>query len=124
MELTLAMPATRMYSHPLVRANAGKVALQRGPLVYCLEQADNGANLHELALPREAELRIEREAGLLGGVVTVQAEAVRRAAPDWNGGLYSASAQLSEQKAALKFIPYYAWANRGEGEMTVWVRER
>ncbi|GIP48434.1 hypothetical protein J53TS2_20250 [Paenibacillus sp. J53TS2] len=123
-ELTLAMPATRMYSHPLVRANAGKVALQRGPLVYCLEQADNGANLHELALPREAELRIEREAGLLGGVVTVQAEAVRRAAPDWNGGLYSASAQLSEQKAALKFIPYYAWANRGEGEMTVWVRER
>lgn len=58
--LRLSMPVTRMYSHPLVRANAGKVALQRGPLVYCLEQADNGANLHELALPKMAELTVRR----------------------------------------------------------------
>lgn len=123
-ELKLAMPVTRMYSHPLVRGNAGKVALQRGPLVYCLEQADNGANLHELVLPREAELHAEYEAELLGGIVTVRTEAVRITGPDWDGGLYSASPRLTEQPAALKFIPYYAWANRGEGEMMVWVRER
>jgi len=123
-ELKLAMPVTRMYSHPLVRGNAGKVALQRGPLVYCLEQADNGANLHELVLPRKAELHAAYEADLLGGIVTVQTEAVRITGSDWDGGLYSASPRLAEQPATLKFIPYYAWANRGEGEMMVWVRER
>lgn len=123
-ELKLAMPVTRMCSHPLVRANAGKVALQRGPLVYCLEQADNGANLHELVLPREAELRAERETGLLGGLVTVQAEAVRLTGSEGDGELYRPSSPLLEKPAAVKFIPYYAWANRGAGEMTVWVRER
>ncbi|MGG6310988.1 glycoside hydrolase family 127 protein [Paenibacillus macerans] len=123
-ELKLAMPVTRMHSHPLVRANAGKVALQRGPLVYCLEQADNGEHLHELVLPQASELSAEREDGPLGRIVTVRAKAVRVSERGWSGGLYSPSAQPSEQPAALKFIPYYAWANRGEGEMTVWVRER
>ena len=123
-ELRLSMPVTRMYSHPLVRANAGKVALQRGPLVYCLEQADNGANLHELALPKTAELTVRRETELLGGVVTIEAAAERQDEAAWTGGLYSPQPPSATRPAALKFIPYYAWANRGEGEMTVWVREQ
>lgn len=123
-ELKLAMPVTRMYSHPLVRANAGKVALQRGPLVYCLEQADNGEHLHELVLPSGAKLAEAREDGLLGGIVTVRAQALRLSEKGWTGGLYSPSALPSAEPATVKFIPYYAWANRGEGEMTVWVREQ
>lgn len=123
-ELTLQMPVTRMYSHPLVRANAGKVALQRGPLVYCLEEADQGPHLHEIILPRSAALRDTWAKELLGGVVTVEAEGIRLSEQGWQGGLYSSAAHPSEEQVALKFIPYYAWANRGEGEMTVWLRER
>ncbi|GIO88157.1 hypothetical protein J25TS5_50890 [Paenibacillus faecis] len=123
-ELDLEMPVQRIYSHPLVRANAGKVALQRGPLVYCLEEADNGANLHEIVLPREAELTAVREEQLLGGVVTVRAEAEKLREEDWTNGLYSPEAVPGTKPHPVKFIPYYAWANRGEGEMTVWVRER
>lgn len=123
-ELDLEMPVQRIYSHPLVRANAGKVALQRGPLVYCLEEADNGANLHEIVLPREAELTAVREEQLLGGVVTVRAEAEKLREEDWTNGLYSPEAVPGTKPYPVKFIPYYAWANRGEGEMTVWVRER
>lgn len=123
-ELELDMPVQRIYSHPLVRANAGKVALQRGPLVYCLEEADNGPNLHEIVLPREAELTAAREESLLGGVVTVRAEAEKLREEDWTNGLYSPEAAPGTKPHPVKFIPYYAWANRGEGEMTVWVRER
>lgn len=123
-ELELEMSVQRIYSHPLVRANAGKVALQRGPLVYCLEEADNGSNLHEIVLPREAELTAAREESLLGGVVTVRAEAEKLREEDWTNGLYSPEAAPGTKPHPVKFIPYYAWANRGEGEMTVWVRER
>ena len=122
-ELVLEMPVTRMYSHPLVRANAGKVALQRGPLVYCLEEADQGPHLHEIILPKSAALRETWAEELLGGVVTVEAEGTRLSELGWQGGLYSSAARPAEQRVPLKFIPYYAWANRGEGEMTVWVRE-
>lgn len=121
-ELTLEMPIQRMHSHPLIRGNAGKVALQRGPLVYCLEQADNGAELHQLLLPREAELKA-KQVELLDGVVVIEAEGVREAAAGWGPSLYSPVDSAASETAPLTFIPYYAWANRGEGEMTVWVRE-
>lgn len=123
-ELLLDMPVMRIHSHPLVRANAGKVALQRGPLVYCLEQADNGANLHEILLPAEAQLHLVRENSLIEGdhVVAIQAQASRvRFGGD--EALYSASSGKEVEPATITFIPYYAWANRGEGEMSVWVRE-
>lgn len=122
-ELVLDMPVERMRSHPLVRGNAGKVALQRGPLVYCLEQADNGANLHEIVLPANAKLEAKFENGLLGGAVAITAQGLRQDAAKWPGGLYSSEAVPALQEAKVTFIPYYAWANRGEGEMSVWVRE-
>ncbi|WP_055107309.1 glycoside hydrolase family 127 protein [Paenibacillus ihumii] len=123
-ELVLDMPVERMRSHPLVRGNAGKVALQRGPLVYCLEQADNGANLHQIVLPANAKLETKYEADLLGGVVVVEAEGLRESAANWPGGLYSPEAAAALREEKVTFIPYYAWANRGEGEMSVWVREK
>ncbi|MFD1176996.1 glycoside hydrolase family 127 protein [Paenibacillus puldeungensis] len=123
-ELRLEMPVVRVHSHPLVRGNIGKVALQRGPFVYCLEQADNGENLHELVLPKTAELTARRVDGQLGSIMTIQAEALRLDEKKWNDALYSTAELPPMEQMTATFIPYYAWANRGEGEMTVWVREQ
>ena len=80
----------------------------RGPIVYCLEAVDQpGVDLFRLALPREADLRAEHRAGLLGGVTVLQGNALADA----------------ERPVTLTAVPYYAWANREEGAMTVWVDE-
>ncbi len=120
--LTFPMPVERVWAHPNVRQDAGRTALRRGPLVYCLEEADNGKNLHSLALPDEADLSDRFEPDLLGGVVTLEGEAIREVAgPEWDGALYRSKPPRAE-RARIKAIPYYAWANRGPGEMAVWLR--
>jgi len=123
-ELVLPMEASRIKAHPLMRHAAGKTALQRGPLVYCLEQADNGANLHQLVLPQAAELVVREEKELLDGLYTIVADGKRRVPEAWGTELYQRNASIVETDVSLKFIPYYAWANRGEGEMRVWVDEK
>jgi len=122
--LNLAMPVERVAAHPAVRADAGRVALQRGPLVYCLEQADNGPNLPAICLPRETSFQATYEPELLGGVVTLTGEARRQTAAGWEGELYQPKQTDSQMEPVrIKAIPYYAWANRGRGEMLVWLRE-
>jgi DUF1680 family protein len=124
LELGLPMPVERIRADPRVRADYGRVALQRGPVVYCLEQADNGANLHALRLPREAELRQSRRPGLLGGVVVVQAAGTAPVIGEGQDRLYGPETRgAAVKERSLLFIPYYAWANRDPGEMTVWVGE-
>ena len=120
--LDFAMPPTRVYAHPLVREDAGKVAILRGPIVYCLEEADNGDALHLLRLPREAVLREAEGEGALAGSVLITAQGVREVPT--GEALYTARPAWREEPAALTFIPYALWANRGENEMEVWVRER
>ncbi|WP_237163149.1 beta-L-arabinofuranosidase domain-containing protein [Paenibacillus sp. BIHB 4019] len=122
-ELVFTMPIHRMKSHPLVRENAGKVALQRGPFVYCLEETDNGEQLYQLALPAGSELSTAFEPALLGGMQTISALGQRQVSDGWQGQLYRHNADWQQEAAELKFIPYFAWANRGAGEMAVWVRE-
>ncbi|GIO29848.1 MULTISPECIES: glycoside hydrolase family 127 protein [Paenibacillus] len=121
--LSLEMPIMRVHSHPAVQANAGKVAIQRGPLVYCLEEADNGNHLHQLVLPKKGGLSLLEE-GILGGMIAIEADALRLNEETWDGALYSERELPDYRPAKAKFIPYYAWANRGEGEMRVWVREQ
>lgn len=117
--LELPMAPRRWYAHPDVRSAAGKVAVARGPVVYCLEEADNGPGLHRLLLPRDAALTC-READMLGGTRVVEARGLRQAAsPE---ALY-AGTPADLVPAPLRFIPYHKWANRGKGEMLVWVRE-
>jgi len=120
--LELDMSARRIYAHPSMRANAGKVALQRGPLVYCLEEADNGAPITSLMLPADAHLSSRFDAQLLGGCTVIEADGWRDDSEAWGEALYQTAAKR-RQRAKLTFIPYYLWANRGEGEMAVWVRE-
>jgi len=123
LKLELPMHVRRVYAHPLLRQTAGQVAVQRGPLVYCLEQADNGSALYHLRLPADSEFATVPGEGILGGMTLIEADGLRRE-PEHHGTLYrydAAPAPLRAQR--LRFVPYFAWANRGEGEMRVWVHE-
>jgi Uncharacterized protein conserved in bacteria len=121
-DLVLNMPTRRMLGHPMIRQVAGKTAIQRGPFVYCLEEADNGPHLHEIALLKDGKLQPGFEPDLLGGLEVVTAEGVRMKRESGGDRLYEPDASCRVEPAVLRFIPYYAWANRGRGEMTVWVR--
>lgn len=127
-ELQLPMPVSRMKGHPDVRETIGKVALKRGPLVYCLEEADNGPNLHQILLEHRSEQDIQYESELLGGLQTLSVSAKRMRSTEWGEKwgqqLYVADADIHLEPFTAKFIPYYAWANRGIGEMSVWVKEK
>ena len=120
--MDLPMPPVRLYAHPGVIMDAGRVALKRGPLVYCLEEADNpGGRVQRLKLPRAAELRAETRADLFDGIVTLKADALAIRESDWQT-LYRSTPPVDE-KATLTALPYYLWANRGQGSMIVWVPE-
>ena len=118
-ELTLPLPVERVRADPRVATVAGCVALQRGPVVYCLEQADNGALLAALSLPRAAELTARHDPALLGGCVVIEGPGLRL--PTGPALYQTTSPEPAAQ--SLRAIPYGLWANRGEGEMRVWIRE-
>ncbi|UJW85084.1 glycoside hydrolase family 127 protein [Devosia sp. SL43] len=120
--LDLPMPAVRLYAHPGVIMDAGRVALKRGPLVYCIEEVDNpGGRVQRLKLPRSAELQAETRADLFDGVVTLKAKALAIKEGDWKT-LYRTTPP-ADDTATLTALPYYLWANRGQGSMMVWVPE-
>jgi DUF1680 family protein len=121
-QLSLPMPVERVRAHPEVRATAGKVALMRGPIVYCLEEVDNGPNLAQIVLPSDAELVVEGKDPMLGNAVTLRGMATKVNASAWGDELY-APIPYNNETVPIRAIPYYAWANRTPGEMTVWIRE-
>jgi DUF1680 family protein len=127
--LSLPMPARRIMSHPWVVENTNRVALTRGPLLYCVEQADNpGVDLRDLALPVDGELHAEFRPELLGGVVTLSGRAMTISpASDWNNRLYRTARMDTEDRSghevAFTAIPYFAWANREPGRMRVWLAD-
>jgi len=121
LELTLPMPVERLAANPAVTADTGRVALQRGPLVYCLESADNGAHLDDLILPRDAELHAKFDSKLLGGVTTISGRARRVDRSNWKGALYR-PASGKTKPTTLRAVPYCVWDNRRRGEMLVWIR--
>jgi DUF1680 family protein len=122
-DLDLPMPVERIYSHPDVRMDVGRVALKRGPLVYCVEQADNPSlAIGRLKLPRVAELRSANRPELFDGIVGVEASGRMANAGDWDGNLYRSNPP-TEEPAEMSAIPYYLWSNRGQGKMLVWIPE-
>ncbi|MEM2913660.1 MAG: glycoside hydrolase family 127 protein [Candidatus Bathyarchaeia archaeon] len=123
--LSLAMPIDRIISHPHVAENNGKVALKRGPIVYCLEGADNpGFDVWDVVLPDGAPLNAEYAPDMLGGIVTIRGEALAADSEKFGRRLYAPKADVKYEMRRVKFtaIPYYAWANREEGPMTVWIK--
>ena len=117
--LDLPMPVERVHADVRVSAAAGLVALQRGPVVYCVEEKDNGPHLAALNLPRESPLTAHFAPDLLGGCVILEG-AARRTEPGTK--LYTTE-PVRQQAVRLCAVPYALWANRGEGEMRVWLRE-
>lgn len=112
-ELVLEMPVRRVAADPRVQADTGRVALERGPLLYCLEGIDHGNKIFQLALPDDVKLAVETRPDLLGGVTVLagQGLAARR----------QADGSVVTEAAPLTAIPYYAWCNRGAGQMEVWI---
>lgn len=122
-ELDLPMPPERVYAHPSVRMDVGRVALKRGPLVYCVEQVDNAEGpVQRLRLPRRSKVGIKRRSDLFDGIVVLAAEALRLDDREWSDTLYR-SAPPAEERVTLTALPYYLWSNREKGSMTVWLAE-
>ncbi|HLE27060.1 MAG TPA: beta-L-arabinofuranosidase domain-containing protein, partial [Anaerolineales bacterium] len=125
--LSLAMPAQWVRAKPAVRQMLGRVAIQRGPIVYCLESADNPiAPLDRIALPEGGGiLQAEYHPDLLGGVTVLRGDALALDDGAWNGALYRAKTKAdSYSPIEITAVPYYAWDNREPGEMRVWLRSR
>jgi DUF1680 family protein len=114
------MKVQRLRAHPHVYHDIGSVALQRGPLVLCVEEIDNGDQLALLRLPKTSQFTERFDLDLLGGSIVIEAEAERL--KPVNDELYS-SAEPEVTLTTIKAVPYCLWNNRGEGEMRVWIRE-
>lgn len=122
--LILCMEPRFWRADPRVRDDVGKVALTRGPVVYCLEEVDNGKNLHLLSVDPAGKTEGETEDGELGHIIRITADGRRIREPEDGQSLYRPADETEpqEENVRLSFIPYYTWANRGSNEMSVWVR--
>ena len=128
LEITLDvdMSVKFLRANSRVRVDAGQVAVMRGPLVYCAEEADNPGELWRYAVDADAaKAQAAFEPDLLGGVETVSVPGSREAEDSEDAPLYaSADEPLAEESVTVKLVPYYSWANRTLGGMRVWLRKR
>ena len=117
------MPVRLMQAHPLVEEARNQVAVQRGPLVYCVESTDlpGGVRVQDVVVRRGIGLRPRFDSGLLGGVTVLEGRAEAWREPDWTGALYRELAETPLTPFDLRLIPYFAWGNRGRSEMSVWL---
>jgi hypothetical protein len=112
-ELNLPMPIRRLGANPKVKDDLGRTAVERGPVVYCFEGADNPKGVANLILPPEAKLQSKYHGDLLGGIVTITGRGkIRQARQDGKKVI---------EDIDMVAIPYYAWAHRGKNEMAVWM---
>jgi uncharacterized protein len=121
-ELNLPMAVERLYANPQVREDAGRVALRRGPLIYCVEEADNASTPIALArLPCNAQPTAQKRKDLFDGAVAIVAD-MDVADVNSADALYQTE-PFETTKAEVTAIPYYLWANRGPNRMMVWLPE-
>jgi DUF1680 family protein len=121
--LELPMPPERVYAHPAVSKDVGRVALKRGPLVYCVEEVDSpGGAVQQLELRRDAKLDAAHRGDLFDGIVTLTADGVRLRDAGWENTLYRTTPP-DRLPATLTAVPYYLWNNRQKGSMQVWLAE-
>ncbi len=120
-ELDLTMPVEKVAAHPEVAQDVGRVALQRGPLVYGLEDVDHEVSVHQLTLSPEAEFTVRFDPDLLGGVAVLEGEAAVPDRTHWEGQLYRPYERGAGRTLPVRAVPYYAWDNRAPGGLVVWV---
>lgn len=127
-ELTLPMPVRRVAAHPYLFENTNRVAVFRGPILYCAEQADNpGVDPRDILLPADPTFTFEHRPDLLGGVTILKTKAaLMRPADSWSTELYrpvTSGRDLTDSGSTrVTLIPYHLWANRDPGRMEVWLR--
>jgi len=121
--LELQMKPEFLESHPKIKDNVGRVAIRRGPVIYCVEGADNPwGDVWDLEISKDAELK-EEYRDILGGVVVVKGKGYLNDPKGWKE-LYLTPEEVSSLRKEVEFvaIPYYAWANRTPGPMEVWIK--
>lgn len=122
LHLDLPMDVRALRANPAVKADLGRAALARGPMIYCVEEADNKADLNSLVLVDDvAKARTAPIHSLGQAVIAIDVPAKRERWNDWAGKLYSTDTPSLEDTTA-RFVPYHLWDNRDPGEMLVWVR--
>jgi uncharacterized protein len=116
-EVNLPMEVRRVVANPQVKDDIGKVALQRGPLLYCAEWVDNNGAASNYILPKGTVFSSEFKKDLLNGVTILKSEATAVE-------IDASGQSVSTVEKPITLIPYYAWAHRGKGEMTIWFPEK
>jgi DUF1680 family protein len=123
LDLTLPMNTRLLEAHPLVEEARNQVAVTRGPLVYCLESTDlPDVRIQSIVVPAATKFtpRVE-EKDHLGVVVVLKARAQVVYDREWGSELYREFRPVEPETVSVTLVPYYAWANRGKSEMTVWL---
>jgi len=111
-EFNLPMEVKRVVANEKITNDIGKVALQRGPIMYCAEWADNNGKTSNIIIPANTSFTSEFKPAVLNGIMTLKAEVP--------AVVIKGNESIATQKQHFIAIPYYSWANRGKGEMTVW----
>ena len=117
--LNLEMPVERVAANPNVKEDQGRFAIQRGPLVYCVERTDVSVNPTQITVPLGSQWKTKFESGVLGGLVTATTQGYVGSDRDWNRRLYSLAEE--PKSVTVRAIPYCFWDNRKSGEMAVWL---
>lgn len=126
LKIEFPMKVRLIKSHPMVKDNVGKVALKRGPIVYCFEQVDNeNIDFSGFEIIQDQDIEAKYLDDLLGGTIVLDGRALITS-DVWKNKLYSSTDELENSAEIVKFrlIPYFSWANRKAGEMSVWLTKR
>jgi hypothetical protein len=113
------MPVERVEANPLVKEDLGRLAVRRGPMIYCMEAVDQTAPVEEVVLPREAKLKPTWRGDLLGGLTEITGTGQRITQDQWEKQLYQAASP--SESTQVRLIPYCYWDNRKPGAMEVWL---
>ncbi len=124
-ELTLNMPVEFIESHPLVEETRNHLAIQRGPIVYCLESIDlpDDVQIIDVGISRTAQFNLQRDPSFGGDIRVLRGTAVATEHKSWDKQLYRPVLPQKTRVIETQFIPYFAWDNRGKSEMSVWLPE-
>lgn len=123
-KIDILMPPKFLHANPQVRADIGKVAIIKGPLVYCLEECDNGQNLANIYVDTEKELIEKYEPDLLGGILTIWGKGKKVSLQDWKENELYKQQEMILKDVEFRAVPYCNWGNRKTGEMIVWLKEK
>ncbi len=122
-ELNLTMEAKLMAANPLVEETRNQVAVQRGPVVYCIESPDfkESVDIFDVVIPANIQLTPKKVVIADSEITELVGEAFIEKKQDWNNSLYKPVTESVLQSFPIKLIPYYAWNNRGKADMSVWI---